>query len=178
MSCWFDLFLTFLAGKKYKTKKERLRFEKEGPPYAPDGSLDYAQSARSNPSRCLPVLTLPPPSRRSLFSIRITGPTIAISTPAHPAVSTAKRQSIPTSSVSISITIPGQTFTVCYTRACSSTVTMALCCPLPVRKCSRLPYRGRREISTSETQVHDIQTKTQALDRFTRWRCGLVFSQE
>lgn len=31
-------------GKRYKTKKERLRFEKEGPPYHIDGSLDYAES--------------------------------------------------------------------------------------------------------------------------------------
>ncbi|KAF9448690.1 hypothetical protein P691DRAFT_729247 [Macrolepiota fuliginosa MF-IS2] len=32
-----------LKGKRYKTKKERLRFEKEGPPYLPDGSLDYTE---------------------------------------------------------------------------------------------------------------------------------------
>ncbi|KAG6908536.1 hypothetical protein DXG01_004307 [Tephrocybe rancida] len=30
-------------GKRYKTKKERLRFEKEGPPLHADGSLDYAE---------------------------------------------------------------------------------------------------------------------------------------
>ncbi|KAJ3778677.1 hypothetical protein FB446DRAFT_712707 [Lentinula raphanica] len=30
-----------LKGKRYKTKKERLRIEKEGPPYRADGSLDY-----------------------------------------------------------------------------------------------------------------------------------------
>lgn len=34
----------FLSGKRYKTKKERLRFEKEGPPCLPDGSLDYTES--------------------------------------------------------------------------------------------------------------------------------------
>lgn len=33
-----------IKGKRYKTKKERLRFEKEGPPYCADGSLDYAES--------------------------------------------------------------------------------------------------------------------------------------
>ncbi|KAJ7101407.1 hypothetical protein B0H15DRAFT_927204 [Mycena belliarum] len=32
-----------LKGKRYKTKKERLRIEKEGPPYLPDGSLDYSE---------------------------------------------------------------------------------------------------------------------------------------
>ncbi|KAF5319224.1 hypothetical protein D9619_008454 [Psilocybe cf. subviscida] len=30
-------------GKRYKTKKERLRFEKEGPPMCADGSLDYSE---------------------------------------------------------------------------------------------------------------------------------------
>ena len=30
-----------LTGKRYKTKKERLRIEREGPPLLPDGSLDY-----------------------------------------------------------------------------------------------------------------------------------------
>lgn len=32
-----------MKGKRYRTKKERLRFEKEGPPYAADGSLDYTE---------------------------------------------------------------------------------------------------------------------------------------
>ncbi|SJK98333.1 uncharacterized protein ARMOST_01598 [Armillaria ostoyae] len=32
-----------VKGKRYRTKKERLRFEKEGPPYAADGSLDYTE---------------------------------------------------------------------------------------------------------------------------------------
>ncbi|CAA7264461.1 unnamed protein product [Cyclocybe aegerita] len=32
-----------LKGKKYKTKKERLRIEREGPPLLPDGSLDYTE---------------------------------------------------------------------------------------------------------------------------------------
>jgi bromodomain-containing protein 7 len=31
------------TGKRYKTKKERLRVEKEGPPYRPDGSLNYEE---------------------------------------------------------------------------------------------------------------------------------------
>ncbi|KAJ3733568.1 hypothetical protein DFJ43DRAFT_1023331 [Lentinula guzmanii] len=30
-----------LKGKRYKTKKERMRIEKEGPPFRADGSLDY-----------------------------------------------------------------------------------------------------------------------------------------
>ncbi|EAU83578.1 hypothetical protein CC1G_07951 [Coprinopsis cinerea okayama7 len=32
-----------LKGKRYKTKKERMRIEKEGPPTLPDGSLDYTE---------------------------------------------------------------------------------------------------------------------------------------
>ncbi|KAK0480789.1 hypothetical protein IW261DRAFT_1142882 [Armillaria novae-zelandiae] len=32
-----------VKGKRYRTKKERLRFEKEGPPYTADGSLDYTE---------------------------------------------------------------------------------------------------------------------------------------
>ena len=36
----------FLLGKKYRTKKERLRIEKGGPPLAADGSLDYSQRMR------------------------------------------------------------------------------------------------------------------------------------
>lgn len=31
-------------GKRYRTKKERLRMERGGPPYSADGSLDYAES--------------------------------------------------------------------------------------------------------------------------------------
>jgi hypothetical protein len=32
------------TGKRYRTKKERLRIEREGPPYRTDGSLDYGES--------------------------------------------------------------------------------------------------------------------------------------
>lgn len=34
-----------LKGKRYKTKKERMKIEKEGPPTNADGSLDYPESA-------------------------------------------------------------------------------------------------------------------------------------
>ncbi|KAG7098803.1 hypothetical protein E1B28_000708 [Marasmius oreades] len=41
-SDWAKTMLALkLKGKRYKTKKERLRVEKEGPPLRPDGSLDY-----------------------------------------------------------------------------------------------------------------------------------------
>lgn len=33
-----------LPGKRYKTKKERMRVEQHGPPYLPDGSLAYGES--------------------------------------------------------------------------------------------------------------------------------------
>lgn len=32
------------TGKRYKTKKERMRIERDGPPLLPDGSLDYTES--------------------------------------------------------------------------------------------------------------------------------------
>lgn len=39
--------LIALTGKRYRTKKERLRMEKAGLPYCPDGSLDYGESERA-----------------------------------------------------------------------------------------------------------------------------------
>ena len=38
-------FSDVIPGKKYRTKKERLRFERDGPPLLADGSLDYTESA-------------------------------------------------------------------------------------------------------------------------------------
>ncbi|KAI0300709.1 hypothetical protein B0F90DRAFT_1722600 [Multifurca ochricompacta] len=59
-------------GKRYRSKKERLRMEKGGPPYAADGSLDYAEmedpfsvlSALVPEPPCAPLLTpiFPPPA--------------------------------------------------------------------------------------------------------------------
>ena len=50
------------AGKRYRTKKERMRIERSGPPYALDGSLDYTEGplihsyvALSAPSDCRAV---------------------------------------------------------------------------------------------------------------------------
>ncbi|KIY49641.1 hypothetical protein FISHEDRAFT_72282 [Fistulina hepatica ATCC 64428] len=41
-SDWANMMLALkLKDKRYKTKKERMRIEKEGPPYRADGSLDY-----------------------------------------------------------------------------------------------------------------------------------------
>ncbi|THU95386.1 hypothetical protein K435DRAFT_798178 [Dendrothele bispora CBS 962.96] len=64
-----------LKGKKYKTKKERLRVEKEGPPVCADGSMDYYNmedpfsllSALVPDSLARPLLTplYPPISRPS-----------------------------------------------------------------------------------------------------------------
>ncbi|KAI9440279.1 hypothetical protein F5148DRAFT_1258736 [Russula earlei] len=43
-SDWAEVMLALkLKGKRYRSKKERLRMEKGGPPYATDGSLDYAE---------------------------------------------------------------------------------------------------------------------------------------
>lgn len=41
-SDWANTMLALkLRGKRYKTKKERLKIERDGPPYRNDGSLDY-----------------------------------------------------------------------------------------------------------------------------------------
>ncbi|KAF7760715.1 hypothetical protein Agabi119p4_10124 [Agaricus bisporus var. burnettii] len=56
-----------LKGKRYKTKKERLRFEKEGPPYLPDGSLDYSEM--EDPFSILSSLVPDPLSRPRLNPI-------------------------------------------------------------------------------------------------------------
>ncbi|KAL0578297.1 hypothetical protein V5O48_003708 [Marasmius crinis-equi] len=50
-----------LKGKRYKTKKERLRFEKEGPPLRADGSLDYWET--EDPFPILSALVPDPPAR-------------------------------------------------------------------------------------------------------------------
>ncbi|KAF8622028.1 hypothetical protein AX15_007317 [Amanita polypyramis BW_CC] len=43
-SDWARVMLQLkLKGKRYRTKKERLRIEKEGPPVLPEGSLDYTE---------------------------------------------------------------------------------------------------------------------------------------
>ncbi|TFY52621.1 hypothetical protein EVJ58_g9910 [Rhodofomes roseus] len=43
-SDWAELMLALkLKGKRYRTKKQRLRMERGGPPYRADGSLDYTE---------------------------------------------------------------------------------------------------------------------------------------
>ncbi|THH15407.1 hypothetical protein EW146_g5058 [Bondarzewia mesenterica] len=43
-SDWAELMVALkLKGKRYRTKKERMRMERGGPPFAPDGSIDYAE---------------------------------------------------------------------------------------------------------------------------------------
>ncbi|KAI0354547.1 hypothetical protein OH77DRAFT_1426157 [Trametes cingulata] len=43
-SDWAQLMLALkLKGKRYRTKKERMRIEKGGPPYTAEGSIDYAE---------------------------------------------------------------------------------------------------------------------------------------
>jgi bromodomain-containing protein 7/9 len=46
------------TGKRYRTKKERLRREKEGLPHLPDGSLDYTESADLSAHACCSHLTI------------------------------------------------------------------------------------------------------------------------
>ncbi|CAL1702885.1 unnamed protein product [Somion occarium] len=56
-----------LKGKRYRTKKERLRMERGGPPFAVDGSLDYSEM--EDPFTVLSVLLPEPPSKPLLTPI-------------------------------------------------------------------------------------------------------------
>ncbi|KAJ2912796.1 hypothetical protein MD484_g7631, partial [Candolleomyces efflorescens] len=64
-SDWAKMMLSLkLKGKKYKTKKERMKIEKEGPPILPEGSLDYTEM--EDPFSVLCNLVPDPPSRPAL----------------------------------------------------------------------------------------------------------------
>lgn len=77
-------------GKRYKTKKERLRFEKEGPPYQADGSLDYAESEFILlVAQPMSTTVFPRPSGRSLFSPQCTCARPFISPTSRPSLSTS-----------------------------------------------------------------------------------------
>ncbi|KAJ7242351.1 hypothetical protein B0H12DRAFT_1132403 [Mycena haematopus] len=63
-----------LKGKRYKTKKERLRIEKDGPPYLPDGSLDYYEV--EDPFSYLSALVPDPLTRPQLLPIYPSSPQV------------------------------------------------------------------------------------------------------
>ncbi|KAF8884661.1 hypothetical protein BD779DRAFT_769027 [Infundibulicybe gibba] len=59
---WANMMLALkLKGKRYRTKKERLRIEKEGPPCLSDGSLDYTEL--EDPFSIISALVPTPPTR-------------------------------------------------------------------------------------------------------------------
>ncbi|EKM51004.1 uncharacterized protein PHACADRAFT_262946 [Phanerochaete carnosa HHB-10118-sp] len=65
---WANLMLSLkLKGKRYRTKKERLRVEKSGPPLSADGSIDYTQM--EDPFSVLSVFLPEPPSKPLLTSL-------------------------------------------------------------------------------------------------------------
>ncbi|KAJ7054923.1 hypothetical protein C8F01DRAFT_1063417 [Mycena amicta] len=67
-SAWAKTMLSLkLKGKRYKTKKERLRVETHGPPTLTDGSLDYR--AVEDPFTYLSALVPDPPARPQLTPI-------------------------------------------------------------------------------------------------------------
>ncbi|KAL0948549.1 hypothetical protein HGRIS_011109 [Hohenbuehelia grisea] len=67
-SDWAETMLALkLKGKKYKTKKERMRIEKEGPPYCTDGSLNYPEL--EDPFNFLSALAPEPLSRPTLIPL-------------------------------------------------------------------------------------------------------------
>ncbi|TFK21682.1 hypothetical protein FA15DRAFT_597404 [Coprinopsis marcescibilis] len=77
-SDWANTMLHLkLKGKRYKTKKERMRIEKEGPPMLPDGSLDYTEM--EDPFSVLSFFVPDPPMRPSL--IPLYPPLFSVSTP-------------------------------------------------------------------------------------------------
>ncbi|GLB42607.1 putative bromo domain containing protein [Lyophyllum shimeji] len=68
-SDWAKTMLVLkLKGKRYKTKKERLRVEKEGPPLRADGSLDYTEM--EDPFSVLSVFAPEPYSRPYVTPLR------------------------------------------------------------------------------------------------------------
>ncbi|KAF9039227.1 hypothetical protein BJ165DRAFT_1496936 [Panaeolus papilionaceus] len=67
-SDWAKTMLSLkLKGKRYKTKKERLKIERDGPPLLPDGSLDYTEM--EDPFSVLSFFVPDPPSRPHLVPL-------------------------------------------------------------------------------------------------------------
>ncbi|KAI0919683.1 hypothetical protein AcV5_001679 [Taiwanofungus camphoratus] len=83
-SDWAELMLALkLKGKRYRTKKERLRMERGGPPYSADGSLDYAEM--EDPFSVLSFFVPDPPSRPLLTPLYPTLPPSDLTQPSLPA---------------------------------------------------------------------------------------------
>ncbi|KAI0086056.1 hypothetical protein BDY19DRAFT_895580 [Irpex rosettiformis] len=67
-SHWAELMLSLkLKGKRYRTKKERMRIERSGPPYAADGSLNYTEV--EDPFSILSVFLPGPPTEPYLTAL-------------------------------------------------------------------------------------------------------------
>ncbi|PPQ99835.1 hypothetical protein CVT24_009629 [Panaeolus cyanescens] len=67
-SDWARTMLSLkLKGKRYKTKKERLKIERDGPPLLPDGSLDYTEM--EDPFSVLSFFVPDPPTRPHLIPL-------------------------------------------------------------------------------------------------------------
>ncbi|KAI0795936.1 hypothetical protein C8Q75DRAFT_711434 [Abortiporus biennis] len=80
-SDWAELMLALkIKGKRYRTKKERMRIEKGGPPYAADGSLDYAEM--EDPFTILSTFVPDPPSAPVLTQLYPPADSAVSSTPA------------------------------------------------------------------------------------------------
>ncbi|KAI0631373.1 hypothetical protein C8Q77DRAFT_1159174 [Trametes polyzona] len=64
-SDWAEVMLALkLKGKRYRSKKERMRMERGGPPYTAEGSIDYWEM--EDPFSVLSALVPDPPSRPHL----------------------------------------------------------------------------------------------------------------
>ncbi|GBE85979.1 hypothetical protein SCP_0805030 [Sparassis crispa] len=96
-SDWAALMLALkLKGKRYRTKKERLRMEKGGPPYAADGSLDYAQM--ESPFSVLSYFVPDPPTRPLLAPLYPSQLSVPAPVNIHPPTSIPYLPSLATSS--------------------------------------------------------------------------------
>ncbi|KAM5545551.1 hypothetical protein V8D89_000589 [Ganoderma adspersum] len=96
-SDWAELMLALkLKGKRYRTKKERMRMERGGPPVAADGSLDYPEM--EDPFSVLSAMVPDPPYRPLLIPLY---PTAEPADPSFPApISIVPAQDTPEPSTS------------------------------------------------------------------------------
>ncbi|KAI1793692.1 hypothetical protein LXA43DRAFT_1000031 [Ganoderma leucocontextum] len=99
-SDWAELMLALkLKGKRYRTKKERMRMERGGPPVAADGSVDYPEM--EDPFSVLSAMVPDPPSRPLLVPLYPTTEPADPSQPPFPApITIVPAQDIPEPSMS------------------------------------------------------------------------------
>ncbi|KAG9312461.1 hypothetical protein JVU11DRAFT_6845 [Chiua virens] len=170
-SDWAELMIALkIKGKRYRTKKERLRFEKEGPPYHPDGSLDYTEM--EDPFSILNVFVPDPPTRPQVAPLY---PPSSAPMPISAAISVGGTQPPsqmpqPTIYTPIPITIPSNrptpvlsTLSNLPTQASASTSTSIPSTNLPKKRqhwtiVRNVPARSRGKEKDSDAAVDESKT--------------------